>query len=117
MKNLSADFIKCITYTCARKISGKLPDMKIVKRGRWQKHRRQVWPETSRTNGFKAVTVLGLSTRFHFDQGLSLPPPSPCQTSKHMNRAGDAWLPIVPVRHEQPAELRYDVSEMDFETI
>ena len=97
-------------------MSGKLLDMKIVKRGRRQKHRRQAWPETGRTKSFRAITVPGFSTRFHFDQGLSLPARTSCQTSKHLNRARDSWLPIVPRRHEPPAELRYDETENYFET-
>ena len=97
-------------------MSGKLPDMKIVKPGRRQKHRCLVWREFGRLKSFRVVTVPGFSTRFHFDQGLSLPPPTFCQTSKQVNPTGDAWLPIVPVRHEPPVELRYDEAENNFET-
>ena len=96
-------------------MSGKLLDMKIVKRGRRQKHRRQAWPETGRTKSFRAINFLGFSTRFHFDQGLSLPARTSCHASSHLNRARDGWSPIVPVRHEQPAELRYDETENNFE--
>ena len=97
-------------------MSGKLLDMKIVKRGRRQKHRRQVWRESSRTKSFLAITVPGFSTRFHFDQGLSLRARTSCHASSHLNRARDGWPPIVPVRHEEPAELRYDETENYFET-
>ena len=90
--------------------------MKIVRIGRQQKHRRQVWPETGRTKSFRAVAIFRFSTRIHFDQGLSIPPQIFRQTAGHMNQTADSWLPIVPVRHEQPAELRYDETKNNFET-
>ena len=112
MKKLSAHFILCRTYAIEPKISGKLLDMKTVKRGRQPMQHCEMWPEASCANGLLSATVFRFSTQIPFDQGLTIPQPTFCQTASHMNQAGGSWPQFVPARHKQPGELRYDEIEI-----